>query len=247
MSLSCGLLAVIPARGGSKGIPGKNVRPFMGIPLISHSILFSKMCIEIDKCVVSTDSDFIAETAERYGGWAPFRRPYHLSQDDTPMLPVLLHALAFVEEEEGRRYDRLLLLDPTSPAREPLDVTRSLKLLEGNDQADGVIAVSQPDFNPIWHCVVNNNGWMTDLMDQGSDYDRRQDVPPVYRINGALYLWRTDFLRKRVQSWRKGASHLMYEIPELRAMSFDTEEEFIRAELLVKNGMIQFPWLDQLG
>ena len=115
--------------------------------------------------------------------------------------------------------------------------------LEGSDEADGVVSVSQPDFNPIWHCVINEDGWMADLVDGGGNYDRRQDLPPVYRINGAIYVWRTNFLRKQTQSWRKGAKHLMYEIPESRAMSFDTEEEFNRAELLVKNGIIQLPWL----
>ena len=239
------MLAVIPARGGSKGLPGKNVRPFMGIPLIAHSILFSRMCPQIDRCIVSTDSQEIADVAMEFQGDVPFIRPSELAQDDTPMLPVLRHALSTVEEQDGIKYDYLILLDPTSPGREPQDVTGALGRLVENPQADGVIGVSEPDFNPIWHCVVDQGGWMIDLMEDATKYERRQDVPPVYRINGSIYIWRTAFVRSSGDSWRKTGRHLMQQIPESRAMSFDTPEEFNRAEVLVKNGFISFPWLNQ--
>lgn len=241
------LLAVIPARGGSKGLPGKNLRPFLGMPLIAHTIMFSRMCPEIDRCVVSTDSPEIAEVAKSYGGWAPFVRPPELAQDNTPILPALQHALSYVEEADGVHYEMLALLDPTSPAREPTDVSEALRQLEERPAADGIIGVSQPVFNPIWHCVVERDGWMVDLMGDGSDYERRQEVPPVYRINGSLYIWRTSYLRNCNQSWRKDGNLMMYEIPDLRAMSFDTLDEFNVAELLVKNGIIDFPWLNKLG
>jgi N-acylneuraminate cytidylyltransferase len=227
-------------------LPGKNIRPFAGLPLIAHTILFAKSCPEIDRCIVSTDSEEIARVASQFGGDVPFLRPSELAGDDTPMWPVLRHALAWDEQHGGAQYDMLLLLDPTSPAREPSDVTGALNRLRRRPDADGIIGVSQPDFNPIWNCVVERDGWMESLISQDAEYNRRQDVPPVYRINGSMYLWRAQFVRSEEFSWRRSGRHLMYEIPEARALSIDTAVEFERAELLVKNGFIDLPWLSNL-
>ena len=241
------LLAVIPARGGSKGLPGKNLRPFAGLPLIAHSILFAKLCPQISRCLVSTDSTEIAETAKRFGAEAPFVRPAQLAQDTSPLWPVLQHALAWAERQDGTPYDALLLLDPTSPAREPSDVRGAVAQLRERTDADGVIGVSQPEFHPIWHCVIEQEGgWMADLHPEGASYVRRQDLPKVFRINGSLYLWRTPFVRSQEdRTWRQAGRHLLCEIPESRAMSIDTLEQFERAELLVKHGLITFPWLSE--
>ena len=237
------VLAVIPARGGSKGLAGKNIKPFAGLPLIAHSILFARLCPEIDRLVVSTDSAEIAEVARHFGADVPFVRPAELAGDDTPMWPVLRHALATVEAAEGRSYDFLMLLDPTSPARTPADVTAALGRLAATPTADGILAVSEPDFSPIWHTVVERDGWMADFVDHSSTYTRRQDVPIVYRVTGALYVWRASFVRETTGDWRKQGRHLMHEIPDLWAMSLDTAEEFDRAEVLVKSGLIRLPWL----
>ncbi|HYR89082.1 MAG TPA: acylneuraminate cytidylyltransferase family protein [Terriglobia bacterium] len=237
------LLAVVPARGGSRGLPGKNIRPFAGLPLIAHSILLARMCVGIDRCVVSTDSPEIRKVALDYGADVPFERPGNLAHDDTPLWPVLQHALSSVEEIEGRSYDYILLLDPTSPARLPNDISTAFQTLAGNPEADGIIGVSMPWFNPIWHCVTERDGWMTDLFPEAHSLNRRQDAPPVYRINGSLYIWRATFLMQHTE-WRKGKL-LMHEIPELRAMSIDDLAEFERAEVLVKAGLIELPWLEQ--
>lgn len=243
MSTDRRLLAVIPARGGSKGLPGKNLRPFAGHPLVVHSLLFAAMCPEIERTIVSTDSEEIADLARKSGADVPFLRPHELAGDDTPMWPVLKHALVTVEEAEANSYDALLLLDPTSPAREPGDVRDAWNTLLGSEDADGIIGVSQPDFNPIWHSVVEKDGWMTPLIPEGADYQRRQDVPSVYRINGALYMWRAEFVRSATESWREGR-HLMQVMPDNRSMSIDDEDEFLRAELLVRSGIVRLPWLE---
>jgi len=243
MSDATEVLAVIPARGGSKGMQDKNIRPFAGLPLIAHSILFAQLCPEIHRCIVSTDSPEIAAVAQEHGADVPFMRPPELAQDDTPMWPVLRHALAQVEQETGTRYGLLLLLDPTSPARELFDITGAMRRLGQSPDADGIVGVSQPDFNPIWHCVVEREGWMADLVEDGSKFDQRQKVPPVYRINGSLYIWRTEFVRTQERSWRQSGRYLIHETPEARAMSIDTLQEFQRAEFLVQSGQISFPWL----
>jgi N-acylneuraminate cytidylyltransferase len=239
------LLAVITARGGSKGLPGKNIRPFAGLPLIAHSILFTRMCPEIDRCIVSTDDPEIAKVARQYDADVPFQRPAELATDEIAMLPVLQHALAFVEEEEGRQYDSLLLVDPTSPGRWPEDLTGALKHLADFPTADGVIGVSQPEFNPYWHCVLERDGWMVNLIDGAEQFARRQDVPPVFRINGLLYLWRTSYVRTQTQSWQHTDKHIVYEIPENRSISFDDIDQFNRGDLMVNHGLIHLPWLDQ--
>ena len=173
----------------------------------------------------------------------PFLRPAELALDDTPMWPVLRHALQYSDDLEDAGYDYLLLLDPTSPARELGDVADALEKLDATPDADGIVSVSQPDFNPIWHCVVEKDGWMESLITDGAAYARRQDVPIVYRINGALYLWRSGFVRSEAESWRKGRL-LIHEMPEYRSMSIDTEEEFERAERMVTSGMIRFSWME---
>jgi len=237
------LLAVIPARGGSKGLPGKNIRPFAGLPLIAHSILFARTCPEIDRAIVSTDAPEIADVARQFGADVPFLRPSELARDETPVWPVLRHALLHASEQDGVTYDGLLLLDPTSPARESSDITEASRRLWATPLADGIVGVSRPDFNPIWHCVVERDGWMVDLMETGAGFGRRQDVPPVYRINGSLYIWRASFVRSQERSWRQTGRHLIYEIPESRAVSIDDAEQFERAELLVKGGLMTLPWL----
>lgn len=237
------MLAVIPARGGSKGLPGKNIRTFAGLPLIAHSIMLGKLCPEIDRLIVSTDSPEIAQVARQFGADVPFMRPRELAQDETPLWPVLRHALETAERQDGREYGMLLVLDPTSPTRVPEDIAGAAQRLREASSADGVIGVSQPEFNPIWHCVVERGGWMADLIEEGGRFERRQDAPAVYRINGLLYLWRTDFVRKQQQGWRRHGKHLMYEIPERRAVSIDNLQEFERAEMFVRHGLIALPWL----
>ena len=237
-----GVLAVIPARGGSKGLPGKNIRALAGLPLIVHSIRLAQLCPVISRTVVSTDSPDIAEVARRARAEVPFMRPAELARDDTPRWPVVRHALTTVEQQLGEQFDYVLLLDPTSPARLPEDVAGACERLQTRRDADGIVGVSRPGFNPVWHCVVERDGLMTSLIEGGERFTRRQEVPPVYRINGSLYLWRAGFVKSPTAEWRRGR-HLIYEIPEPRAMSIDDLEEFEMADLLIKHGRIHLPWL----
>jgi N-acylneuraminate cytidylyltransferase len=219
------------------------VRELAGLPLIAHSIRLAQHCPQITRAIVSTDSEDIATVARQFGGDVPFLRPAVLAQDDTPMWPVLRHALQVVEEAEGHHYTYLLLLDPTSPGRLPEDIAQALSRLQSVPTADGIIGVSQPGFNPIWHCVIERDGWMADLIPEGALYGRRQDVPAVYRINASLYIWRTDFVRRTPDDWRTHGHHLLYEIPEARAFHIDDAVEFERADLLIRHGVITLPWL----
>ena len=236
-------LAIIPARGGSKGLPGKNIRELAGLPLIAHSILLARRCPEIAETVVTTDADTIADVARRFDARV-LMRPSELAQDDTPMWPVIRHALAEIDRQDGPSFEAVLLLDPTSPGRLPEDIAAACARLAAAPGVDGVIGVSRPDFNPIWHCVIERDGHMADLIPAGAAYTRRQDVPPVYRINASLYLWRAAFVRREADGWREQGRHLLHEIPEARAIHIDDADEFARADVLIRAGVIRLPWLD---
>jgi CMP-N,N'-diacetyllegionaminic acid synthase len=238
------VLAVIPARGGSKGMPGKNIRLLAGMPLICHSIRLSKLCAEIAKCIVSTDNEEIAAVARECGAEIPFLRPTSLAKDDTPMWPVLQHALTAMESQDRYRYGSVLLLSPTSPARLPEDVSMAIQLLEQDSHAVGVVAASKPPFNPRWACIdIAKDSYMRQSFPDGNVYTRRQDVPAVYRINGALYLWRRDHVADSEAPRYFEMAHRMLEIPESRAIDIDRPGDFRMAELMLRDGMIHFPWL----
>lgn len=233
-------LALIPARGGSKGLPGKNTLPLAGLPLIEHSLRLAVLCPQIDRTVVSTDSQEIADVARRAGGEV-LERPSDLAHDETPMLPVLRHTLAELDPD-GLQYDLLLLLDPTSPGRLPADVADAHRLLSEAPDADGVVAVSESHFNPIWHGVTDRDGYVEPLFPDGRRFGRRQDVPRVLRINAALYLFRSSFLRNESGTWLNGR-HRVLEIPELRAFHIDSAEDLELADLLLRSGLVTLPWL----
>jgi N-acylneuraminate cytidylyltransferase len=234
-------IAIIPARGGSKGLPGKNVRLLGGLPLIAHSIRFARLCPGIERCIVSTDSEEIAKVARDAEGDVPFLRPSELAGDSTPMLPVLQHAIRQMELLAENRYELVILLQPTSPFRLPEDVSRALQVMEQDSKAIGVVAVSEPSFNPRVVCVEEMNGYLAWAFD-GGKYARRQDADPVYRINGMLYVWRRDHLMHSSAEQLFAAPHRILIIPEERALDIDTLHDFQVGEALLQSGMLQLPW-----
>jgi N-acylneuraminate cytidylyltransferase len=211
------------------------------MPLLAHSILCALLSDAVERVIVSTDSDEIAEIAMRYGAAVPFLRPAELAGDTAAMWPVVQHALRTVEQLEQVRYGAVLLLDPTSPGRLPQDIGSAVALLDSSSVCDGVVSVSEPEFNPLWHCVVEQDGYMRDLIPGSDRYVRRQEVPAVYRINAALYLWRRDFVLA-TDNWRSGRLR-MWEIPEQRAIHIDDLHQFELADHQIRTGAIRLPWV----
>ena len=240
------VLAVVPARGGSKGLPGKNVRLLAGLPLVAHSLRAAEAMRTVTRCVVSTDDEQIAGVAREHGGDVPWLRPAELATDATPMAPVLRHALAAVEEEEGRPYDAVVLLDPTSPARDPAEVDAAVDQLLGSPDLDGVISVSQPSFNPVW-VGVRPSGDDPRVLEryfpEGAGVTRRQDTARYLRINGTFNVWTSAYVRRLEASWFDEGRHAMVEIPEWRAYAIDHLEEFEDLEAAVARGRVVLPWL----
>lgn len=234
------ILAIVPARGGSKGLPGKNIRPLAGLPLIAHSIRFAQMCPEVGRCVVSTDSEEIAEVARRYGAEVPFMRPAELASDEAGIMPVIRHATVEVERLSGQKFSAILLLQVTNPVREREDLLRGIELLGSDPAADGVIAVSRPDFNPRYVCLEERDGYAAPAFSD-KVYTRRQDVPEVFRISGSLYMWRRDYIMNadftRVEKKIK-----MLEVPADRTIDIDFLRDIQVAEALIGAGLITLQW-----
>lgn len=184
-------LFIIPARGGSKGIPGKNIKPLNGIPLIHYSIDLARRFAEDKDICVSTDSEQIREVVNAAGLEVPFLRPAHLAADETPTYDVLLHALQYYESKRIF-YQKIVLLQPTSPLRKPEHVKECLELY--NDTLDMVVSVEAlPD--PSYLCYREDQEGLLRRISEDS-FSRRQDVPLVYKFNGAVYVMKVNSLKK---------------------------------------------------
>jgi CMP-N,N'-diacetyllegionaminic acid synthase len=238
------VLAVIPARGGSKGLPGKNLRALAGLPLIAHSIRCAKATPEIAHVVVSTDSQAIAEVARAHGVEVPFMRPPELATDETGLDLVLRHAHAEMERACGQRFAVQVLLQPTGPFRLPEDIRAGLALLANDPALDGVVACSEPSFNPFYVGVVERDHLLRPAFTPERAIQRRQDAPRFLRVNGTLYLWRRRWLARRATHWLD-QPHRALVIPDLRGVDIDSAEDFELAEWLLATGRVRLPWLER--
>ena len=220
-------LGIIPARGGSKGLPGKNILPLGGLPLICYSIKSASRS-KLSRTIVSTDTKEIAAVAHSCGGEVPFLRPRELAADDTPTIPVLLHALAALGED----YDAVMVLQPTSPLRIAEDIDNALGMLSANPSVDSVISVVKVGDNHPARMKELKDGFLMDPpFAEEIEGKRRQDLPEYYLRNGALYLTRTPVLLR--DHSLKGRSCLGYVMPEERSVNIDSRLDFLLAEAIL--------------
>lgn len=217
-------LGLIPARGGSKGIPRKNVKSLGNKPLIGWTIDAALRSDVLDAVVVSTEDAEIAETARRLGADVPFIRPTELAQDDTPTLAAVLHALDCLPD-----FDAVLLLQPTSPLRSAHDIRDCMSLAD--DGAHSVISVCEAQTHPYWAYLLTKSGRLEPFLHRPT-VARRQDLPPAYALNGALYFARTDWLRSTGAF--VGPDSLAYVMPASRSLDLDTPLDWKVAELLIE-------------
>ena len=221
-------LYVIPARGGSKGIPGKNIKPLAGKPLIEYSIDVARALANDEDICVTTDDNAIIETVERTGLKVPFVRPAELSTDQSGTYEVLLHALDFYESK-GVHYDTMVLLQPTSPFRTVDDVKACLELY--SDDIDMVVSVKQAATNPYYNAFeIDDNGFLHISKGEGN-YTRRQDAPKVWEYNGAVYVINVESLRKMPLG--KFTRRRMYGMSAERSIDLDTPTDWLIAETII--------------
>ena len=179
------ILAIIPARAGSKGIKDKNIIDLNGKPLIAYSIEAGLKSKYIDKVVVTTDGEEIAREAIKYGAEVPFLRPEYLSSDNAKTIDAVIHCIEEMEKL-GEKYDYVVLLQPTQPLRQSWHIDEAIELiLEKNEEA--LVSVSKVKDNPILIRSIDSNGYAINLL-EGSSTKRRQEFPDFYKVNGAIYI-----------------------------------------------------------
>ncbi|GAD02758.1 cytidylyltransferase domain-containing protein [Agarivorans albus] len=187
------IVALIPARAGSKRLPGKNILDLAGKPLIAWTIEAALGCDEIDNVVVSSDSDIIRDVALSNGASVPFERPAKLASDSASTDDVLLHA---IDELDLDSDDILVLLQPTSPLRDNNDISEALQLIEGD--VKGVVSVCECEHSPMWCNTLPASQLMGGFIPKDIASKRSQDLPQYYRLNGAIYAYRVSYLKKNL-------------------------------------------------
>jgi N-acylneuraminate cytidylyltransferase/CMP-N,N'-diacetyllegionaminic acid synthase len=225
------VLAIIPARAGSKGLPGKNIRNLIDKPLIAWSIEQALGSKYVDKVYVSTESEAIAHVAKKYGALVPFYRPIELAQDSSKTSDVLMHFIDQLEKN-GEYYDYILLLEPTSPLRESSDIDEAFEKLLINKNAKSIVGVGLVESQHPSFCItIDNNGFIQ----SNNDFNvlRRQEIKPLYFYEGSIYISEINTYKKNENFYhRETISHLF---PKWKTFEIDDQIDFIIVEALLKN------------
>lgn len=216
------VLALITARGGSKGLPRKNVLPVGGKPLIAWTIEAALASRCVSRVVLSSDDDEIMQVARSHGCEVPFRRPAELAGDLASSADVVAHALAQLPG-----HDHVLLLQPTSPLREAADIDAAFDLMQSH-QAPACVSVCPVQESPYWMYRIEGGQQLRPLLPPASGAHRRQDLPPVYMLNGALYLAGVDHFRQQRAFLGPGCA--AYVMPRERSLDIDTAEDLALAD-----------------
>lgn len=236
----CRILALIPARGGSKGVPRKNIREVAGQPLIAYSIQAALEAGELfDSIVVSTDDPEIADVARAFGAEVPFLRPPNLACDKAPTVPVIQHAVSFIEAKSSQQLDWVCLLQPTCPLRTGDDIREAVRLAQSRPECDSVISV---------HRVLANHPALMKRIEKDRlvpfsipevEGTRRQDYAPhAYMRNGAIYLTRRDVVMNQASVW--GQHIAPFVMPDERSTNVDSELDLRMAELLLNERQAKY-------
>jgi CMP-N,N'-diacetyllegionaminic acid synthase len=223
-------LCTICARGGSKGVPGKNTRELHGRPLVAHTILQARACGAFDTIAVSSDDEEVLRIGRELDVDVLVRRPEELASDVAGKPPAIAHAVHTAEAETGHRYDTLVDLDVTSPLRLPEDITAAVALLEASD-AVNVISAAPARRSPYFNLVeVDTDGFVQLSKPLPGGVGRRQDAPRTYDMNASIYVWRRDaFLAEPKVFYERT---LLYEMPEERSVDVDSELDWLIVEHL---------------
>lgn len=225
------VFAFIPARAGSKRMPGKNIANFNGKPLIAHSIEQANEAKYVDQVFVSTESQEIADVSIKYNANVPFLRPQELAQDTSNTVDAVLHYLDYMNTTEEGIPDILVVLQPTSPLKTAADIDSAIELL-ANSSARKVYSVCAFKKSVFWLRSINNAGILENFMDQFEQPDNFDLQKPVYILNGAIYAYYADDILESKQIDDKMIA--AYVMPQERSIDIDWEYEFICAESLMK-------------
>lgn len=221
------MIALIPARGGSKGLPGKNIRLLVGKPLIAYTIEAAKNAKNISRVIVSTDSQEIADIAVEYGAECPFLRPAYLATDTSLAVETYLYTIRELERIENKGIDEIIVLLPTAPLRKSEDIDSAIQLFREKN-ADSVISYCQ-EFHPInWHKYVNNEGKLISIFD--SNLKNRQEEKITYFPNGSIYIFKKTILENKIYYTENSYAYIM---DRKSSVDIDNLDDFEYAEFLI--------------
>jgi len=227
-------IVLICARGGSKGLPGKNIKFLSGIPLIGWSIGIAKQLNRASRIIVSTDSEEIAKVALEHGAEVPFMRPKELALDNSPEWLVWQHAIKFVESHDNENYDAIIVLPVTAPLRSVVDVDKCIDLFE-EGEIDSVITVSDASRSPYFNMTVNDDSGFSKLVIPiKKQISRRQDAPEVFDMTTVAYIVSTNFVKDFNGIFEGRVKSVV--IPRERAVDIDDLMDFKIAECLLMDG-----------
>ncbi|MCK4349174.1 MAG: acylneuraminate cytidylyltransferase family protein [Thermoplasmatales archaeon] len=227
------IIAIIPARGGSKGIPKKNLVDINGKPLISYTIQVAKQSNLIDRVIVSTDNDEIADVSKKYGAEIPFIRPSELAQDHVPTYPVIRHTLEWLEEKEQYQPDIVVILEPTFPLRTTQEVDKAIKMMMSEKNADSLRGVIEPFQNPYKMWTLKGK-YLEPLLEEGAYTHKkpRQTLEKVYWQNGYIYISRYKTLMEKGNI--HGEKILPFVLDSDKFIDIDTEEDLKLLKCIMK-------------
>jgi CMP-N,N'-diacetyllegionaminic acid synthase len=228
------VLTVVPARSGSKGLPGKNIKTLIDKPLLAWSVQQGLASKYVDEVIVSTDSEEIAEIAKQYGASIPFLRPSELARDETSTADVLIHLIDTLETG-GQHYDYILLLEPTSPLRETSDIDAAFGKLLATQDASCIVGISAVESQHPMFCVsVTEEGFLR----SGNDFKvlRRQEIAPLFFYEGSLYISEIP-VYKRLKNFYHNNT-LGYIMPKWKSYEIDDATDFLIVESILKNKKI---------
>ncbi len=228
------IVAAIFARGGSKGVPRKNIRPLAGKPLIAYSIEVARSLRCVDRVIVSTDDAEIAEVAKKFGAEVPFLRPPDLAQDNTPEWLAWRHALQTLQSPNAPKIDVMVSIPTTSPLRRSEDVQSCIDRLLATE-ADAVITIKETDRNPYFNMVTLDGQFSAKrVISPEKTIHRRQDAPKVYDMTTVAYALKTNFIFNKNSLFEGHIKAVI--VPAERAIDIDTEFDFKLAEFLMRKG-----------
>lgn len=227
-------LVIIPARGGSKGILHKNIKPLSGKPLIYYTIDVARsICSDNDICISSDDPQII-KVVEDYGLKVPFIRPAELATDKAGMYEVLLHALKFYEEH-GKHYDNIVLLQNTSPFRNAKHLREAMNLY--TQKIDMIVSVVKTSSNPYYNCFEEDDNGFLHISKGDGMITRRQDAPIAYEYNGAIYIINPESLKREPLALFK--KRIKYVMDDISSVDLDSMLDWHYAEFLIKEKLVE--------
>lgn len=227
-------ICTICARGGSKGVPNKNIRLLFGKPLLAYTIEQAKKSRMFDYIAVSSDSNEILDNAKLFGADFLIQRPDELATDTSAKLPAIRHCVETVEKQVGYKFAEVVDLDATSPLRLPTDIIEVLNLL--NKETSNVITAMSSRRSPYFNLVeLNQDGYATLSKPLPNSVYRRQDAPKCFDMNASIYAWHRDILMNEQMNSVFHPTTLLYEMPEERSIDIDSELDWKIVELIMKN------------